>query len=204
MPTAIGSYVTSTLLKQRANITDTTDDTVLGLVCDQVNQFVEGTTGRVLAPVSSVARTFDGTGTRCLRVWQGVRAISLLELASYTGGSFTTIVAGDYFIRPETDKLAPGFVGTEVWLSDYPTSGFLVFPRGLGTVRVTATWGPAAIPDDIAEVAAVIAMRAWHAVQAGQADVVGTDEMGRPLVSRFVSGRDRDTLRRYTVADMLA
>lgn len=204
MATAIGSYITASLLKARVGITDVTDDTLIGLICDQVNQFVEGTTGRVLAPVSSVARLFDGNGQRCLRIRQGVRAISLLELAHYTGGSFTTITSGDYFTRPETDKLAPAEPYTEVWLSDHPASGFSTFPAGLGTVRITATWGPAAIPDDIAEVAAVIAVRAWHASQAGQSDIVGTDEMGRPLVSRFVAGRDRDTLRRYTVADMLA
>lgn len=204
MATAIGSYVTTAVLKTRAGITDTTDDILIGTICDQVNQFVEGTTGRVLAPVSSVARLFDGNGTRCLRIRQGVRAISLLELAYVTNGTFITVASTDYFTRPTTDELAPAAPYSEVWLSDIPASGFATFPVGLGNVRITATWGPAAIPDDVAEVAAVIAMRAWFARQAGQQDIVGTDDMGRPLVSRFVSGRDRDTLRRYTVADMLA
>lgn len=204
MTTAIGSYITTALLKARLPVGDTDDDTILGTICDQVNQYIEGATGRVLAPVSSVARTFDGTGTRCLRVRQGVRTVSLLELAYFTGGSFATVTSTDYFLRPETDKLAPAEPYSEIWLSDRPSSGFAVFPMGLGTVRVTATWGPAAIPDDVAEVAAVIATRAWYARSTGQADIVGTDEMGRPLVSRFVSGRDRDTLRRYTLADMLA
>lgn len=204
MATAIGSYVTSTILKARAGITDTTDDALIGTICDQVNQFVEGTTGRVLAPVTSVARIFDGDGSRCLRVRQGVRAVSLLELAYYTGGAYTTVAAGDYFLRPVADLLAPAEPYTEIWLSDFPAGGFTVFPKGYATVRVTATWGPNAIPDDIAEVAVVIAMRAWFARQAGQEDIIGTTEMGQPIVSRFVSGRDRDTLRRYSVAEMLA
>src|SRR5689334_8707587 len=100
MPSAIGSYVTAALLKTRAGITDTTDDTLLGVICDQVNQFVEGTTGRVLAPVASVARVFDGNGQRCLRIRQGVRTITTLELAYYTGASYITLDASQYFTRP--------------------------------------------------------------------------------------------------------
>jgi hypothetical protein len=204
MATAVGSYVTTTILKARTKIPDTTDDALLASICDQVNQFIEGTTGRILAPVASAVRLFDGDGTPCLRVRQGVRAVSLLECAYYTGGPYSTVPATDYFLRPTTDALAPAEPYTEIVLSDVPTGGFAVFPAGYNTVRVTATWGPAAIPDDIAEVAVVIATRAWYAREAGQADIVGTTEMGQPIVSRFVSGRDRDTLRRYTLADMLA
>lgn len=206
MATAIGSYVTSTILKARifpAGSTDTTDDTLLGVICDQVNQFIEGTTGRILAPVTSVARVFDGDGTPCLRVRQGVRAVSLLECAYYTGGTYTTVPSTDYFLRPVADQVTPAEPYTSIELSNLPTGGFSVFPAGYATVRVTATWGPAAIPDDIAEVAVIIATRAWFGRQAGQQDIVGTTEMGQPLVSRFVAGRDRDTLRRYTLADML-
>jgi hypothetical protein len=58
------------------------------------------------------------------------------------------------------------------------------------------TTGWAAIPDDITDVALTAATRAWHAVQAGQQDIVGTDDMGRPLVSRFFSARDLETLAR--------
>lgn len=204
MATAIGSYVTSTILKARAGITDTTDDALIGVICDQVNQYIEGTTGRVLAPVASAARVFDGDGTPCLRIRQGVRAVSLLECAYYTNGTYVTIDSADYFLRPVADQLAPAEPYTEIWLSNLPTvSGFIFFPVGYGTVRVTGTWGPAAIPDDIAEVAVVIAMRAWFGRQAGQQDIVGTTEMGQPIVSRYVAGRDKDTLRRYTLADML-
>jgi hypothetical protein len=204
MATAIGSYVTATILKARAGITDATDDTLIGVICDQVNQFIEGTTGRILAPVTSVARTFDGDGSPCLRVRQGVRVVSTLECAYYTGGSYTTLPSTDYFLRPEADRVTPAEPYTSIELSNLPTGGFSVFPRGYNTVRVTATWGPAAIPDDIAEVAVTIAMRAWFARQAGQQDIIGSDEMGRPLVSRYIAGRDRDTLRRYTLAEMLA
>jgi hypothetical protein len=211
MATAIGTYVTLALLKARVGIAtaDTADDAVQTLICDQVNQFVESVTGRVLAPVTSTTYLYDGDGGRSLFLPMpvdkapigGIRAVSLLEVSPNTGGTFETVPAGDYFLRQRVGVTGP--FERLIW-SDVPTGTFAYFPRGLGVIRVTGTAGWAAIPDDIAEVAVVIATRAWHGSQAGQADIVGTDEMGRPLVSRFVAGRDRDTLRRYTLADALA
>ena len=53
MTTAIGSYATLAAVKARLSGTfDSTDDTLLGTLCDQANQFIESPqgTGRVLAP----------------------------------------------------------------------------------------------------------------------------------------------------------
>lgn len=208
MATAVGSYVTSALMKTRAGITDSTDDTLLGVIADQVNSYIESTTGRVLAPISGTPTyTYDGDGSN--RLWLpktttafvgGVRTITLLELQEYTGAGYTSIAAGDYFLRG-LDVPAGSYQW--LWMSDHPAGSFSIFPGGFATVRITGTFGYDAIPDDIAEVAVTIAVRAWHARENGQQDIVGTDEFGRPVVSRFVSGRDRDTLRRYTLVDGL-
>lgn len=209
MPTATGSYVTTTLLKTRAGITDVTDDALLGVICDQVNMFVERTTGRVLAPIASATYIYDGNGERRLYLPRtadgstigGLRSISLLELAHFTGAAYETVSSSQYFLREMPTPAGPYDC---LRFTDYPTGSFSMFPPGLATVRITATAGWPAIPDDIAEVAVTIATRAWHARQSGQQDIVGSDEMGRPLVSRFISGRDRDTLREYTLVSKLA
>jgi ABC-type dipeptide/oligopeptide/nickel transport system permease subunit len=208
MATAFGSYVTSTLLKSRAGITDSTDDTLLGVICDQVNSFIESSTGRVLAPISGTPTyTYDGDGSP--KLWLpktttayvgGVRSITTLELADYTGASYSTVTAGDYFLRGLS---GPAGSYEWLWMSDRPTGTFRTFADGFATVRITGTFGYAAIPDDIAEVAVTIAVRAWHARENGQQDIVGTDEFGRSVVSRVVSVRDRDTLRRYSLVDGL-
>lgn len=201
MTTAIGTYATAALLKARANITDTTDDTVLGTICDQINGYIESPAacGRVLAPITSAAITLDGDGTRVLHYPKGIRAVTLLELADYTGADFTTVASTDYFLRPGPAESMPGWPYLRLELSDRPVGTFSVFPRGYNTVRMTATTGWAAIPDEITDVALTAALRAWHAVQTGQADIVGTDDMGRPMVSRFFSSRDFATLRAYSV-----
>ena len=187
--TATGSYVTAAILKTRTGIADITDDTVLTTICDQVNQYVETFTGRVLAPITSAAIKLDGDGSRILRYPKGIRAVTLLELADYTGAAYQTIAAGDYFLRPGPADRRPGWPYLWIILSDHPAGSHAHFPAGLDTARMTATTGWDAIPDDVAEVAATAATRAWASVQAGQSDIVGTDDMGRPLVSRFFSAQ---------------
>jgi hypothetical protein len=206
--TAIGSYATATALKTLANISGTSDDTLIGLICDRVNQFIESETHRVLAPISSATYVYDGDGCNSLYLPTppavapigGLRAITLLELAYYTGGAYTTVASTDYFLRQQVGMTGPF---ERLYLSDIPTSGFLVFPRGFATVRITATAGWAAIPDDITELALVVAQRAWNAREVGFQDVAGHDEQGRPYVARFLSGRDRATLARYTLTEAM-
>jgi hypothetical protein len=197
--TAIGAYATTALLKTRLGVADTTDDTALGAICDQVNAYIEMFTGRVLAPITSAAIKLDGDGTSVLRYPKGIRAVTLLEVADYTGGAYATIPATDYFLRPGPADLRPGWPATRLLLSDRPAGSHAHFPTGYDTVRMTATTGWAAIPDDITDVALTAATRAWHSAQAGQADIVGTNEMGAPMVSRFFSARDLGTLRAYSV-----
>ena len=199
MTTAIGAYATLAALKSRASISDTTDDAVLTSICDQINQYIETKTGRVLAPIASATYTFDGDGSRVLRYPRGIRAVTLLECAQYTGAGYETVASSQYFLRPAAAELRPGWPYTRIEFTDMPTGTFTAFPRGYDTVRVTMTTGWAAVPDDITELALVAATRAWHAVESGQQDIVGTDDMGRPLVSRFFSARDLETLRTYGV-----
>lgn len=199
MATAIGAYATSAALKTRLSIADTTDDTVLGTVCDQVNQFIETFTGRVLAPVSSADFLLDVEDpTDRLHFPRGLRSVSALSVGNYTGAARTALASGEWFLRPSTHDRRPGWPATWLHLSDACTTRSY-FPKGYETVKITATTGWDAIPDDITEVALTAATRAWHGVQSAQTDIVGTDEMGRPVVSRFFSARDLGTLRTYSV-----
>lgn len=208
MATATGSYATASALKTRAGISDTTDDTLLGTICDQINAYMERVTKRVLAPITSASYLYDGDGSRELYLpitgdgskIGGVRAVSLLEVAPYTGGAYQTVASGQYFLRGRVNVDGPY---ERLILSDMSTSGYGYFPCGLATVRVTATAGWPAIPDDITEIALVAAVRAWHAREAGQTDIVGTDEFGKPVVSRFFSTRDYASLMDYAIGDVL-
>ena len=197
--TAVGAYATATALKARLGISDTTDDTVLTSLCDQVNQYIETKTGRVIAPLTSATYLIDvDEETECLHFPRGIRTVSSMTVKRYTGDpSPITLAATDYFLRPSTQDRRPGWPAMWIELSD--RGQLYEFPEGFDIVSMTATTGWDAIPDDITDVALTAATRAWHGVQDGQQDIVGTDEMGRPLVSRFFSARDLETLRTYSV-----
>lgn len=209
MATAIGSYATATALKALIGITDTDDDTLLGLICDRVNQVVETLTGRVIAPIGSTTYLYDGNGTDSLHLplpvdkapIGGITALSLVEVAPYTGASFETVASTDYFLRYRLSMTGPF---QRLVFSDRPAGGYRVWPLGYSTVRLTGTAGWLAIPDDITELALNVAHRAWNARQAGQQNVTGTDEQGRPYVSRYLDGRDKDVLRRYALEMVLS
>lgn len=61
---AVGSYVTLANAKLRlldAGVTDTSNDTLLSHLCDEVNEFIEQKTGRVLAPIPAYSSTLTGS-----------------------------------------------------------------------------------------------------------------------------------------------
>ena len=203
MATATGTYVSSTTLKRRLGITDSTDDTLIGEIVDEVNQFVESKTGRVLAPITLTAVTFDGYDAlengRLYPFPRGIRTISLLEVASTTGGTFTTVASGDFFLRPVETNRSPGWPATEIWITDIPSGSTTLpfFPPGFANVRITGTGGWAAVPDDIAAAAKQLGVGAWRQRSAGGDDsfTIGSD--GERVYGSGMWGAILHTLARY-------
>lgn len=206
MATATGAYATAAAVKLRLGIgvSDTTDDTLLGTICDQVNQFIESPhgCGRILAPVTSATYLVDGTGGRWLHFPRGLRSVSELKIADSTGDTLDVIASTDYVLRPTLADRKPGWPAEWLLLSDNPAGAHRVFGKGIETVSITATTGWAAIPDDITDVALTTATRAWHARQSGQADIVGSDETGAPVVSRFVAPFHWSAIKAYRIRRM--
>jgi hypothetical protein len=186
-------------------VLDTTDDTLIGSIVDQVNQFIESPQGcgRILAPITSATYLVDGDGSRRLYFPRGLRSVTELKIGDYTGDTRDVIVATDYFLRPAAHDRKPGWPAMWIELSDLPAGDHSVFAAGYETVSITATTGWNAIPDDIIDVALTTAVRAWHARQSGQADIVGSDETGAPLVSRYVAGFHWATIKAYRIRQTL-
>ena len=145
MATATGAYATAAALKTLIGITDSSDDTLIGLICDRVNQYIESQTKQVIAPITSDTYLYDGNGLSNLwlpmpasgaaaKSIGGIRAITLLEFASETGGTFETIASTDYFLRDQH-----GMTGPYRWLrmSDLPAGDYSTFPEGIANIRIT-------------------------------------------------------------------
>lgn len=207
---ATGSYVTTTLLKERLDPNSqyswaAAENTLLDKLVAETNQWVESFTGTVLAPVTYTAAEFDAwpypdgnlhDHRRTLYFPWGIRTVTTLEYAPSTGGTFIEIDSTDYFLRPNEQDRLPGMPADRIVLSDL--GGIARFPVGYEVIRVTGTGGPSAVPDDVRMVAVTIAERCWLASKAGRADEVQTVEAdGSVTVTRYVAAEDKHTLRRY-------
>ncbi len=206
---------------------DSTDVTLQGLICDRVNQYLESQLGQIVAPLSSATYLYDvqphhnGPTYRWFSSTAispsfvagpihlylpepqgsslsigGIRAATLVEVAPYSGGAYVTLAATDYFLRGQA-----GMTGPYRWLvfSDHPAGSYRAWPEGYATVRVTGTAGWPAIPDDLTNLALVLAQRAWNARQSGYQNVDGVDENGKPIIARFLQLPDFQTLKSYTL-----
>ena len=196
-------YATVSAVKARLGLTTTTADSLLAAMCEQVNAYIESVTGRALGSSTVTNELLDGweamEGGYCLVYPKGIRSISSLEVASYTGAPFQTIPDTDYFIRPVAAMRSPGWPAFEIWMTDIPSAAnpLPTFQQGFATIRHTSDIGWAQMPPDVREVGEVAVVRAYKARQAGQTDEVGNDETGVQTISRFISARDRETLMRY-------
>ena len=195
------SYATSTAVKLRMNLgtADTTDDALITTICGQVNDWVEDEIGRPVGPLAAQTYTFDGDGSDCLFIRNGIRTITSLSIAPNTGD--TKLAETNFVLLPRTQDRRPGWPAFEVKLTNL---SIVRFYWGYSNIEIVGDFGWDAIPPDLKEVAETVAVRAWHARQTGQTDVIGSDADGNPIVSRFVSGKDMKTIRRYKVDYLVA
>lgn len=196
------SYTSKDTIKTRLGITDIVDDDLIASYATAVNEWVETFTGRQLGPTTGGTATFDGDidvadDRRSLYVPQGVRTITSLTVAPTTGSTPVSATASDLLILPRTHNRKPDWPGTEVRIIDYPTGLVTYFTYGYGNIVLVGDFGWASIPAKVSELATAVAVRIWHARKAGQTDIIGSDETGAPVVTRYVSGEDKAFLRLY-------
>lgn len=201
------SYCTRANIKVRLGIDsgDTTDDTLLDSIASQTNDWIEHYTQRPIGPTNGGTATFDSwedvdMDQRTLYVRQGIRAITSITVAPSTGSAAVTGTAADFVILPRIQNRRPDWPGFYVRVKDSVTGAVSIFGRGYGDIVIVGDFGWAAIPPAITEIAETIAVRTWHARKAGQSDVVGSEANGEPIVSRYVSGKDKMTLRAFRPA----
>jgi hypothetical protein len=201
-----GTYVTSANLKVRIGLgtADTTDDTLIATICGQVNSYVEFVCRRDFTAVAGTASggtaTFDAAEDVYdgqLYVRDGIRAVTSLSVAPSTGDAAVSATVADTIILPRSQARRPGWPG--FWVVFKPVVSGAVSDWGTGYANITLGYDRnfEAYPVEVVEVAEVMATRAWYGRQAGQADIVGSDEVGAPVISRFLSARDRDTLKAF-------
>jgi len=195
------AYTSAAAIKSHANISDANSDTILGAIATAVNEYIEGETGAPIADGGTAARTFDGNGSKCLHIRQGVQDLALVEYANSSSdaqdGTYTTVAAGQYVLRARVADRPTGWPGFRVYLIDGSTPA--TFPVGYDTVRVTPTsgWGWAAIPPDLSQVATIAGLRMFQSSQSGEGLQIGTTEIGAAIIRFLPEPEYRAIIERY-------
>jgi len=170
----------------------------------QVTSYIHGRTGRLFTRTPA-----NGTTTylldvlragRTLWVPKGIAAATTLEVASSsqpeTAGTYATVAAAEWFLRPTLVDRDAGWPATQVAISNVSGS---YFAAGYNTVRLTGALGWDTVPADIAAVALTLVVAAFRerASSGGDSVTIGLD--GERRYERSLSYQDRLTLDRYSI-----
>jgi hypothetical protein len=187
-----------------AGPTDTTDDVLISELIDEVSDWIEDYTHRKLCPDDAATYVFDTEAGYVLHIPRGIRAVTSMGVATLshqpdTGGTYTTIPAGDILLRPKAQDAPGGWPYTQVWISGAHTGAVATFGTIQNGCTITGNFGFAATPPAIQAVAIDACVAAYQSRKNGASGVIGADDSAVvPWVRFFSKGSpQRATLDRY-------
>ena len=141
-------------------------------------------------------------GGRMMPLSDGIVTATSLEVAFYTRGDYGLIPTTDWYLRPTPMSGAePGWPATELWMTNFPTSGAVstTFPSGFANVRLACTPGWPAIPDEISSLALNLVTTLYRRRGVGGGgDSMTTGSDGSRTISLLLDANDWRTIQRYT------
>jgi hypothetical protein len=183
--------------------TDTAQDELILEYIRQVTAEIHSITGRlfVRSPASGTT-TFlfdcDASG-RCLKVPKGISTGTTLEVATQSqpesGGTYTTVTAAEWFLRPNAQERSPGWPATEIVISNISGS---YFAQGYNTVRLTGALGWDSVPYNVQGIA-IRAAASMLLSAGGKGPQVAVGPTGSMTVLRNISPADYQSLIRMSV-----
>lgn len=180
------AYTSPAAIKSLAGITDTNDDAAFTAIATAINDLLEDYIGFGVGSGATAVRTYDGDGTDELFIRGGVQGITTLEVASETGGTWSTMGSTEYVLKPYSHERPSGWPGWRIKLTDKATT-YGVFTSGYQTVRITPTggWDFSATPQLLKRIADIAGLRMFQARKTGEMLVVGSTDFGQAIV-RFL------------------
>lgn len=181
----------------------TTHDDLLTDLIDAVNSYLVGRIGMFLGPTTLTQIDIDGNrgvrSNRRLYFPFGIQTLSTIQVRSVTGGSLTSMPTTDVILGPRAwePRTDPDQPFTWIEVKDVITGSFPYFPDGYENVRLTGTFGWVNPPTAIGEVGDTLVIKMFQARQSSQRDVIGSDDYGNPMVSRFMSMADENKVRQF-------
>lgn len=183
-----------------AGTTDTSDDTLISELIDQVSDWVQSFTGRRLVPVTSATYIMDTRAGYVLYVPMGIRTVTAFGVNNTahqpdTGGTYTTVAATDYLLRPRAHEGPLGWPYTEIHIARAAVGAIRSFATIENGATITCTAGFAATPPEVTSVAIDGVVAAYQSRKNGVTGVMGED--GALVTLSAFSKASRMTLARY-------
>lgn len=189
-------------VKQALGETGTANDESILEHIRRVTSEIQLYTGRrfVRDPLSGTeALSFDvARDSRILWVPAGIAACTQVEVATYTGGSFTVVSSADWFLDPPEQERSYGWPATRVTISDVPTGSVSHFYQGKRTARLTMALGWDTIPYDVQGIGERASVSAYMSKGSGGVNAA-IGPSGAMTILRHISPADRATLDIYRV-----
>jgi hypothetical protein len=187
-----------------AGPTDTNDDGLIDELIAQVSDWIEDYTHRKLCPDDGATYVFDTEAGYVMHIPRGIRAVTSMGVATLshqpdTGGTYTTIPAGDILLRPKAQDAPGGWPYTQVRISRAHTGTVGTFATIENGCTITGNFGFAATPPAIQAVAIDAVVAAYQSRKSGASGVIGAEDSAVvPWVRFFSKGSpQRATLDRY-------
>jgi len=173
-------YATLAQVKQRIGITDTdaNRDTDLELVIGAVSRLIDMRAGRVFYTQAIATERIYTPQAACRVYVDDFTAVTSIALDETMDGTYSTaLVAADYWLSPIV-SYGGQWPYTYIELRPWSNHSFSVGQRN--SVKITALWGWAAVPDDIREACILQSARVW-ARRNSPFGVIGAAEFGQPI-----------------------
>ena len=160
------------------NPSDTSQDAYLPDYVTAATDLIHAITGRYFLQDPETGTSvfyFSGDGSRTLRIPRGIVSVTMLELASSTGGAYTTLTENtDFWLMPAVQSRSyPDASPDRIELNDY---GSWIFYPGYRTVKLTGVLGHAAVPATIERIALETVTRAWRRRPSGDTYLGGSGD----------------------------
>ena len=199
-------------VKQALGLTTTAEDENLLEAIRQVGSEIASVTGRqfIRTPASGTTTWTEDIGSdgllcvdgRTLYYPKGLASLTTLEIATTSqpesGGTYTTVAAADWFLRPTAASRDDGWPATRIVISDLSSSRFYY---GYNIVRLTGARGFETVPYNVQGVAQRAAVSAHMSKGSGGVNAA-VGPTGALTILRHISPADMATLMRYAVVNV--
>lgn len=191
-------YTDATRLKTMVKSTSV-DDAYLQTVADQANGWLNAEVGNFYGPSTDTVRTFD-VPYDCneLPIADGIRSFTTVEIKLRSSdAAFQTVTNGDVVARPLAWERLDGLEADRLVFLDWPIGSYRYFYAGIGTARVTGTFGPAAPPNALRRIADTVGVWLYQSRAAGAGGIIGSLDAGELVVNRVLTPLDLRTIKLY-------